>query len=179
MIKYGVYPSPLGDIHLARTDDGLFRAALDGSRKVFSPHLIEKRYGLPAMKDYMAFTVEMDYLENYFSGQPVTVNFPLHFMEGTPFERTVWQALTRIPYGEVITYGELARRVDNPGAARAVGRANGKNPIAIIVPCHRVVASNGRLGGFSSGLDRKVFLLRNEGHTVDSERGITFNTRLS
>lgn len=78
---------------------------------------------------------------------------------GTPFQRRVWQGLTEIPYGEVISYGELARRIGMPGAARAVGQANGKNPIPIVVPCHRVIAADGSIGGFSSGLGLKRQLL--------------------
>lgn len=78
---------------------------------------------------------------------------------GTEFQQKVWTILTEIPYGKTITYGELARRVGKPKASRAVGNANGRNPIVILQPCHRVVAAGGKLGGFSSGLQRKVYLL--------------------
>ena len=83
-------------------------------------------------------------------------------MEGGAFHRTVWHALTEIPYGETISYGELARRIGRPDLARAVGTANGQNPIAVIVPCHRVIGSNGTLTGYGGGLDRKTWLLEHE-----------------
>lgn len=81
---------------------------------------------------------------------------------GTPFQRRVWKGLTDIPYGQAISYGELARRIGMPGAARAVGQANGANPIPIVIPCHRVIAANGTIGGFSSGLAVKRQLLAHE-----------------
>lgn len=85
-----------------------------------------------------------------------TLQLRLH---GTPFQRTVWDQLRRIPYGETRSYGDLADALGNPGASRAVGLANGKNPIGIIVPCHRVVGANGSLTGYGGGLDRKQRLL--------------------
>jgi methylated-DNA-[protein]-cysteine S-methyltransferase len=83
--------------------------------------------------------------------------------QGTPFQLRVWQELRRIPWGQAISYGELARRVGNPKAARAVGQANAVNPIPLIIPCHRVIAADGSLGGYSSGLERKRWLLHHEG----------------
>lgn len=101
-------------------------------------------------------------LEEYFAGKRHQFDLPL-LLEGTPFQQKAWQVLQQIPYGEVITYGEEARRMDNPKAVRAVGGANHNNPIAIIVPCHRVVAAGGKLGGYGGGTDRKRFLLSLEG----------------
>jgi methylated-DNA-[protein]-cysteine S-methyltransferase len=83
--------------------------------------------------------------------------------QGTPFQRRVWRELQRIPRGQAISYKELAQRIGNPKASRAVGQANGRNPIPLIIPCHRVINADGGLGGFSSGLDRKRWLLRHEG----------------
>jgi methylated-DNA-[protein]-cysteine S-methyltransferase len=83
-------------------------------------------------------------------------------MRGTPFERRVWHALQEIPYGETMSYGELAQRIDQPTAARAVGLANGRNPISVIVPCHRVIGANGSLTGYGGGLERKRILLELE-----------------
>jgi methylated-DNA-[protein]-cysteine S-methyltransferase len=83
-------------------------------------------------------------------------------LDGTPFQRAVWNELTKIPNGTTISYGELARRVGNPKASRAVGLANGRNPVSIIVPCHRVVGSNGSLTGYGGGIDRKRALLQHE-----------------
>jgi methylated-DNA-[protein]-cysteine S-methyltransferase len=82
--------------------------------------------------------------------------------QGTPFQRRVWQELRRIPRGQTISYKELAQRIGNPQACRAVGQANGRNPIPLIIPCHRVIAADGGLGGYSSGLERKRWLLRHE-----------------
>jgi methylated-DNA-[protein]-cysteine S-methyltransferase len=84
-------------------------------------------------------------------------------MSGTLFQKSAWEAMLTIPYGQTISYAEEARRAGHPTALRAIGNANGRNPLAIIVPCHRVIASNGTIGGYSSGLDRKRFLLRLEG----------------
>jgi methylated-DNA-[protein]-cysteine S-methyltransferase len=84
-------------------------------------------------------------------------------LNGTPFQKNVWQALRRIPAGTTISYAELAKRIGEPAAVRAVGTANGANPVAVIVPCHRVIGSNGRLIGYGGGLDRKQWLLQHEG----------------
>jgi methylated-DNA-[protein]-cysteine S-methyltransferase len=100
-------------------------------------------------------------LREYFDGERQTFDIPLH-SPGTPFQEKVWAALREIPYGETISYGELARRVGQPTAFRAVGLANGKNPISIIVPCHRVIGASGRLTGYGGGLDRKQLLLELE-----------------
>ncbi|HEX6163958.1 MAG TPA: methylated-DNA--[protein]-cysteine S-methyltransferase [Vicinamibacterales bacterium] len=97
-------------------------------------------------------------LDLYFAGKLKRFATPLAF-NGTPFQNQVWQELTRIPYGETISYLDLAKRIDNPKAVRAVGMANGANPIAIIVPCHRVIGSNGSLTGFGGGLPTKRALL--------------------
>ncbi len=97
-------------------------------------------------------------LAEYFAGTRRGFQLPLH-MRGTPFQLRVWAALLRIPYGETRTYGALAAQLDCPGAARAVGAANGANPLSIVVPCHRVIAAGGGLGGYGGGLERKRFLL--------------------
>jgi methylated-DNA-[protein]-cysteine S-methyltransferase len=100
-------------------------------------------------------------LSEYFDGERAAFDVPL-VISGTPFQRRVWQALRQIPYGETTTYGELARRVGRPSASRAVGLANGRNPIAVIVPCHRVIGSDGSLTGYGGGLERKRLLLELE-----------------
>jgi methylated-DNA-[protein]-cysteine S-methyltransferase len=103
-------------------------------------------------------------LEEYFAGERTDFDLRME-LDGTPFQRAVWAELSRIPYGETISYGELARRVGRPRGPRAVGQANGRNPIAIIVPCHRVLASNG-IGGYGGGLPVKRALLALEGVTA-------------
>jgi O-6-methylguanine DNA methyltransferase len=105
-------------------------------------------------------------LDAYWSGELKEFDVPLT-AAGTPFQRAVWQELMSIPYGATISYSELARRIDRPRAVRAVGRANGANPIAIIIPCHRVVGSNGALTGYGGGLDRKAALLAHEGARIN------------
>ena len=101
-------------------------------------------------------------LQEYFEGWRRQFDVPLD-LEGTPFQKRVWQVLRRIPYGETRTYAEVARLIGRPTAVRAVGRANGTNPVAIIVPCHRVLASSGGLGGYGAGLEVKRRLLMLEG----------------
>jgi len=103
-------------------------------------------------------------LRAYFAGDVHALDdVRVRFDRGTPFQREVWAALRTIPVGETISYAELARRVGRPSAFRAVGSANGQNPAAIVVPCHRVIASDGTLGGYGGGLDRKRWLLEHEG----------------
>ncbi len=101
-------------------------------------------------------------LQEYFAHERQEFQLPLS-MHGTPFQQSAWKAMLTIPYGQTISYAEEALRAGHPTALRAIGNANGSNPLAIIVPCHRVIASNGQLGGYSSGLDYKRFLLRLEG----------------
>lgn len=101
-------------------------------------------------------------LGEYFAGRRTDFSLPLD-MHGTEFQKKVWQGLLSIPYGQTRSYGELARQIGQPTASRAVGAANGKNPISIVVPCHRVIGSSGKLTGFAGGLDVKEFLLNLEG----------------
>jgi methylated-DNA-[protein]-cysteine S-methyltransferase len=108
-----------------------------------------------------AFVDAVDQLRAYFEGELTRFDLTLR-MEGSGFQQRVWDALLQIPYGETTSYGDIARRVGKPGAARAVGLANGQNPVAIIVPCHRVIGADGSLTGYGGGLDRKVTLLQLE-----------------
>jgi len=97
--------------------------------------------------------------DEYFAGKRQEFNLPLSPQGGTPFQQTVWKQLQEIPYGKTISYAQLAQAINNPKACRAVGSANGKNPISIIIPCHRVIAADGSLGGYASGLVIKKQLL--------------------
>jgi methylated-DNA-[protein]-cysteine S-methyltransferase len=108
-------------------------------------------------------------LDLYFNGKCKSFSVPLEPEEGTPFQRKVWRELTRIPYGETRSYGEVAAAVGNPRGARAVGLANKNNCIPILIPCHRVIKSDGGLGGFDSGLDKKRALLRLEGVEMEDQ----------
>lgn len=147
---YTSFASPLGELTLTSDGQaltGLFMRLKEGRDPRGSARL-----------DDGPFRAVRRQLEAYFEGGLFEFDVPLS-LTGTPFQRRVWEELRRIPYGTTISYGELARRVGNPAASRAVGSANGKNPISIIVPCHRVIASDGSLGGFGGGLDRKEWLL--------------------
>jgi len=116
-------------------------------------------------EDVMPLQLAADELRRYFAGEHLQFSCPLD-LHGTPFQLAVWQALSRIPYGETRSYGEIALSIGRPGASRAVGAANGANPVAIIVPCHRVIGSNGSLTGYGGGLPTKAWLLSLEGVPV-------------
>ena len=149
--------SPVGELTLVATQTGL--AAIlwedDDPRRVPLPWGARDP-GHPVLRE-----TERQ-LGEYFAGARRAFSLPLD-VRGTPFQRTVWQAMGEIPFGETRSYGDLARRIGNPGAVRAVGAANGRNPISIVGPCHRVVGSSGKLTGFAGGLAAKAFLLRLEG----------------
>ena len=115
------------------------------------------------------FATVRDQLRAYFAGELLEFELPLR-MKGTEFQRLVWKELTNIPFGTTISYAEQARRIGRPGAARAVGAANGRNPISIVVPCHRVIGANGTLTGYGGGLDRKQWLLDHEAILIGREK---------
>jgi methylated-DNA-[protein]-cysteine S-methyltransferase len=128
-------------------------------------HMHEQRH-LPKIptshrRDDAGLAHVVDQLDAYFAGELTDFDMPIS-MHGTEFQKRVWASLCEIPYGETINYGELARWVGNPKASRAVGLANGRNPVSIVVPCHRVIGANGSLTGYGGGLDRKVWLLEHE-----------------
>lgn len=148
----GVVDSPVGPLYLARTGDALVRLDFgpDGITKLLhSGAFIQAGGDMP-----FSWTNQIG---RYFEGSLRQFDIPLD-LRGTPFEKDVWTALQAIPYGETVTYAQVAQQTGRPKAARAVGRANGKNPVAVIVPCHRVVAAQS-LGGYSAGLGIKRALL--------------------
>ena len=150
-----VIDSPLGPLTLSATDGYLVGVYMAGQKHA-PPEPSDQR------RDDSWFTDITAQLGAYFKGDLINFDVPLK-LGGTEFQRKVWSHLRDIPYGETISYGELARRVGSPNASRAVGLANGRNPISIIVPCHRVIGSNGQLTGYGGGLDRKTWLLEHEG----------------
>jgi len=157
-------PSPVGRLTLVGDDHGLAAVLWehDAPRRV--------RLGrVRATAHHAHLRAAQQQLDEYFAGVRTVFTVPLAF-RGTPFQRQVWAALCAIPFGETRTYGEQARAVAHPSAVRAVGAANGRNPISIIAPCHRVIGSTGRLTGFAGGLDVKAFLLRLEGHQVSQQQ---------
>lgn len=146
--------SPIGPLTLMVRDGHLVHLGMEDQT-----HAVPPPPG--SRQDDTAFADVIDQLAEYFAGRRTGFDVPLN-LEGTDFQRRVWTELCAIPYGETISYAELARRVGNPKAYRAVGLANGRNPVAVIVPCHRVIASDGSLGGYGGGLQRKVQLLELE-----------------
>jgi methylated-DNA-[protein]-cysteine S-methyltransferase len=142
------------------TPVGILEIAVDDDTLV-SLEFVEASDAPPA-----ASSAVVDRLEAYFGGDlDALAKIPVRFDTGTPFQRDVWNALRTIPLGETISYADLARQVGRPQAFRAAGSANGQNPIAVVVPCHRVIAADGTLGGYGGGLDRKRWLLAHEGVT--------------
>lgn len=119
-----------------------------------------------------SFAEIRDQLAEYFAGDRQSFDVPIKAV-GSPFQQRVWQELARIPFGMTITYAQLAERIGNPAASRAVGNANGRNPISIVVPCHRVIGGNGKLTGYAGGLDKKRWLLNWErSHAKDQPRNL-------
>lgn len=148
--------TPVGELTLTVSDAALTGVYFPSSRQFARLHAGE----LGAESEILALARRQ--LEEYFAGSRTAFDIPLA-LEGTPFEQRVWEALQRIPYGTTMSYGELARRLGDQSASRAVGTANARNPIPIIVPCHRVIGANGDLTGYGGGLDRKLWLLEHEG----------------
>jgi methylated-DNA-[protein]-cysteine S-methyltransferase len=146
-----VHPSPIGPLTLMANEGLLTHLVMEDQA-----HPTEIPPG--SLRDDDAFDEVRTQLDEYFAGSRTRFDVPMH-LEGTDFQRKVWAQLCAIPYGETISYGELARRVGNPKASRAVGLANGRNPVAVIVPCHRVIAADGSLGGYGGGMERKTHLL--------------------
>lgn len=185
VMHYGYLPSPIGKLLLAATERGLCRidfeeglaaeveqaslaawaAQLDG----VSPAAVELLQGGGCIPQAVAE------LEEYFRGERTVFTVPV-YVRGTPFQERVWQALVDIPYGTVCSYKDIAERIGSPKAVRAVGGANNRNPLPIIVPCHRVVGAAGHMVGYGGGLPIKEALLRLEGaavrYTISQEAGL-------
>jgi methylated-DNA-[protein]-cysteine S-methyltransferase len=149
LMKQYLYQSEMGPLYLTATPQGL--SGLFWEKR---PITLEK-----SADEF--FKRVMAELEEYFNGLRVTFSIPLD-LQGTDFQKKVWSELMKIPYGETRSYKEVAKKLNIENASRAVGTANGRNPICIIVPCHRVINSNGGLGGYSGGIDKKILLLENE-----------------
>jgi methylated-DNA-[protein]-cysteine S-methyltransferase len=161
-IFYTTLDSPVGALFITSNGDSITEL------------FMEKHKGGPKpigdwRRDDALFREAADQLRAYFAGK--LTEFDLRLATGgAPFQQRVWAELRKIPYGSTISYGELARRIGAPKASRAVGSANGSNPISIIIPCHRVIGSNGKLTGYGGGIERKKFLLEFEAETL-AKRG--------
>ena len=151
-MEYISFKSPIGWMRLKATQKGIAR--VQGVRKGMGTRM---KLCAPLLR-----RAKKEFLE-YLSGKRRRFTVKVDLSSGTPFQRRVWREIAKVPYGKVITYGQLARRAGCPGGARAAGQATGSNPVGIIVPCHRIVAAGGKLGGFGGGLKLKVRLLELEG----------------
>jgi methylated-DNA-[protein]-cysteine S-methyltransferase len=151
------YASPLGRMVLAAVGERLLGVWFDGQA-----HLPDLS-ACASAPDHPVLQRTAQQLAQYFAGQRRTFDMPLATVAGTPFQHAVWRALRDIPFGSTCSYGELAVRIGKPAAVRAVGAAVGRNPLSIIVPCHRVIGASGSLTGYAGGLPRKTALLNLEG----------------
>jgi len=149
-------PSPAGTLFLAASEKGLVRLEFEGRMQEIDPAATRLQESKEVLAPYLRE------LDEYFSGRRRAFSFPLD-LRGTEFQLKCWRALLDIPYGETRTYRDIARGIGHPRAFRAVGMSNNRNPIAIVVPCHRVIASDGSLCGYGGGLDIKRKLLELEG----------------
>ncbi len=164
VLKYAVFPTPLGPMYAAASDAGVCRIAYDVTTEAFETDMLNRfAADLAFVPDDDVLTSVEDQITRYFTGKLTRFNVPLDFLRGTTFTRQVWRKQQAIPYGEWRSYKWVAERVGRPRAARAVGQANRNNDISILVPCHRVIASDGRLGGYGGRPDIKAFLLDLEG----------------
>ena len=159
---------PFGPVYLARTQRGVCRVSFRRTEDDFMQEL-ERRELLPE-RAASKLTREMRELEDYFSGRAKRFHVPIDLRWVTPFQRKVLDATSGVPFGEVVSYSDIARRIGNPAARRAVGGALGRNPVAIVVPCHRVVAADGSIGGYTGGLDIKRELMRIEGISLEEKQ---------
>lgn len=142
--------SPIGKLILAEENEKLSYIFFEDIKR---ENAIEKQTDL--LKEAVL------QISEYFKGSRKAFSLPINFV-GTPFQLRVWQELCKIPYGKTVSYGELAKQIGSPKAARAVGMANNRNPLPIIVPCHRVIGANGKLVGYRGGIDKKIHLLKLE-----------------
>ena len=161
-VGYDLLDSPLGSLLVAATPRGVCRISYDADPEAEAERLA-RAYGRRVLRAPRAVDEVRRELDEYFAGRRVTFDLDLDLAAAPEFTRTVLDELALVPYGEVTTYGSLAARVGSPRAARAVGTVMNRNPIPIVLPCHRVVGSNGNLVGYGGGLDRKDALLRLEG----------------
>lgn len=155
----GYYSTPIGPLEISGTPDGIVSVA-------FVKRRLANERNLPKCVEE-----GIQQLDEYFRGKRRRFSLEV-LLHGTPFQKLVWQQLQKIPYGRSASYGDVAKAIDHPHAYRAVGNANNRNPIAIVIPCHRVIGSDGNLVGYGGGLWRKEWLLNHEKRGRDVERAI-------
>lgn len=149
MIYKKIIETPIGKIYIAEENNKIIEINLESKRNNYE------------IKNTKVLSLAEKQLLEYFEGKRKKFDLPLK-LKGTPFQEKVWNELLKIPYGETRTYGEIAKNIENPKAARAVGMANHNNPISIVVPCHRVIGVNNKLVGYGLGIDKKQYLLELE-----------------
>jgi len=159
---YSTVESPIGQLLLTSNGENL-----TGIHMEKSAHAAEIQPAWQENSSLQVFRKTAQQLSEYFEGNRTDFDLPLS-MDGTAFQKLVWRELQKIPYGETTSYKDLAIRIGNPKACRAVGLANGRNPISLVVPCHRVIGANGKLVGYGGGLDRKAQLLELERSVLDA-----------
>lgn len=162
--------SPLGPLLLAATPQGLCGVWFTDQRHLPSPQL---RASWPSNPNHPLLREAAAQLTAYFSGRLVPFDLPLDLSAGTDFQQSVWQALSRIPTGQTLSYGAMAHFLNKPAASRAVGAAVGRNPLSIVVPCHRVLGAAGQMTGYAGGVWRKQALLTLEGHPMPLRSSIS------
>ena len=161
-LSTAVVETPLGLIRVAVTESGVARVALPRSSGAGFAGWLRSVYADAERVPWLPLVDKLSQeLAEYFAGRRREFSVPLE-LRGSDYQRAVWREIARIPYGETITYTELARRAGSKGAARAAGAATGRNPVSIVVPCHRVVGTDGSLTGYAGGVDRKARLLKLE-----------------
>ncbi len=160
-IYVNAYPSPLGWIWAASVPSGVLRITMpcrNGKESLLRE--LNLIYGSARIqKGGPIHSSLLREMEGYFQGSITIFDIPW-ILSGTPFQEKVWHMLTRIPYGETLSYGEVAAQLGNPKGSRAVGQANSRNPVPLLIPCHRVTGSGGKLGGYSAGIEQKRWLLQ-------------------
>ncbi len=167
IIKVTKLATNLGALHLASSGKGLLYLAFPDEEETMVRWIGKKIPGAEISKEPSANREASRQLGEYLAGERKVFDLELD-LRGTPFQNAVWKTLAAIPWGRTATYGGIARKIGSPGASRAVGAANARNPIPIIIPCHRVIGKDGSLTGFGGGLDLKRKLLEIEGHTFPS-----------
>ena len=165
VVRFGSLETPIGSVFVAISNSGLFDVAFGVTNQVRYVARLGTRVER-ALPDQRAVSGVLDQLDSYFSGNVTRFSIPLDLRVPTDFTYRVLRNASRIPFGRTMSYGEIAKRVDSPCASRAVGGALGRNPLPIVIPCHRVIRGDGSIGGFTGGLDIKKHLLRLEGHLV-------------
>ena len=157
MIRFARYESPLGPMFATAEEDGITHIEFVGAK--YAPEARADWIEDPQAPDLAACGMQ---LAEYFAGKRTEFDLPLA-PQGSDFQQRVWREIARVPYGKTISYGELAARAGAPGQARAAGAATGRNPVSLVIPCHRIVGSDGSLTGYAGGLERKRELLELEG----------------